>query len=139
VSPITARITWGRKYFTPGPFNLGIWAYPIGTIATLWAMFSTVVFCLPIEMPVDAENLNYAAAAFIGTCSISVGMFFFPFIGAYKWFKGPAHTVDDDSAHDKYEIAEGGKQAAAEADAGNGAARAVSVDAKDVDVDPYTR
>lgn len=127
VSPITARITWGRNHFTPGPFNLGVWTYPIGAISTLWALFSTVVFCLPIEMPVNTDNLNYAAAAFIGTCTISIGMFYFPVFGAYKWFKGPAHTVDDDSAHDKYEVAEGGKQVA-------GGAAAAS-DARDVDVD----
>lgn len=99
VSPITARISWGRRYFTPGPFHLGWWAYPTGIISTLWAIFATVVFCLPIEMPVTAENLNYAAMAFIGTCTISIAVFYCPFIGAYKWFKGPAHTVDDDSVH----------------------------------------
>jgi hypothetical protein len=99
-------------------------------------MFSTVVFCLPIEMPVNADNLNYAAAAFIGTCAISIGMFFFPVFGAYKWFHGPRHTVDDDTAHDKYEIAEGGKQAAGSADA----AAAVEDDVrKDADVDPAVR
>ena len=97
VSPITARISWGRKYFTPGPFSLGVWAYPLGVVSTMWALFSVVVFCLPIEMPVDANNLNYAAMAFSGTCFISVLMYFFPKWGAYHWFKGPAHTVDEDS------------------------------------------
>lgn len=107
VSPITARISWGRRYFTPGPFNLGWWTYPCGIISTLWAIFATVVFCLPIEMPVTAENLNYAAMAFIGTCTISIVVFYFPFIGAYKWFKGPAHTVEDDSAHIMTVVEEG--------------------------------
>ncbi|KAF8069535.1 BAT1 [Scenedesmus sp. PABB004] len=99
VSPITARISWGRRYFEPGPFNLGVWAYPVGVVATLWAIFAAVVFCLPIEMPVDADNLNYAAVAFVGTCTLSTLFFYCPVIGAYKWFKGPRHTVDDDSAH----------------------------------------
>jgi amino acid transporter len=99
VTPITARCTWGRKYFTPGPFNLGVWAYPLGAISTLWMLFSTVVFCLPTQMPPSAENLNYASVAFIGTCIFSLSMFFFPKYGAYKWFNGPAHTVDEDSAH----------------------------------------
>lgn len=98
VTPITARCTWGRKYFRPGPFSLGIWAYPLGAISTVWMLFSTVVFCLPTEMPVTVDTLNYASVAFLGTCAISLGMFFFPKYGAYKWFKGPAHTVDDDSA-----------------------------------------
>lgn len=99
VTPITARITWGRRYFKPGPFHLGIWAYPLGVISTLWMLFATVVFCLPTEMPVSAENLNYASVAFMGTFTISLLMFIFPKYGAYKWFTGPAHTVDEDSAH----------------------------------------
>lgn len=85
VTPIVARITWGRKYFRPGPFNLGVWAYPLGAVSTLWMLFATVVFCLPTEMPVSAENLNYASVAFMGTVAISCLMFFFPKYGAYKW------------------------------------------------------
>jgi amino acid transporter len=67
VTPIIARITWGRSLFRPGPFSLGVWAYPLGIISTLWMLFATVVFCLPTEMPVSADNLNYASVAFIGT------------------------------------------------------------------------
>ncbi|KIY99919.1 hypothetical protein MNEG_8039 [Monoraphidium neglectum] len=52
-------------------------------------------------MPVDAENLNYASVALIGTFLISNIMFFFPKYGAYKWFTGPAKTVDvEDSVMD---------------------------------------
>jgi amino acid transporter len=98
VTPITARCTWGRVHFTPGPFSLGPWAYPLGAISTLW-MFATVVFCLPTELPVTAENLNYASIAFIGTCILSLSMFFFPKYGAYKWFTGPACTIDEESTH----------------------------------------
>eukprot|EP00775_Hariotina_reticulata_P000773 gene773-1085_t len=101
VSPTTARITWGRKKFTPGPFNLGIWAYPIGAAATLFALFCAVIFSLPTAMPVDAENLNYAAMLFIGTCVVSTITFYFPKYGAYKWFKGPVHEVDDSAGRSK--------------------------------------
>jgi amino acid transporter len=94
VTPITARISWGRAYFTPGPFHLGVAAYPLGVVSTLWMLFSTVVFCLPTQMPVDAENLNYAAAAFGGVTLLSCVTFFFPRFGAYAWFRGPVHTVD---------------------------------------------
>lgn len=58
VTPITARISWGRRHFTPGPFNLGVWAYPLGVVSTLWAIAAAVIFCLPTAMPVDAENLK---------------------------------------------------------------------------------
>lgn len=42
VAPSFVRITFGRKRFTPGPFTLGRWAYPINTIATLWVAFAVV-------------------------------------------------------------------------------------------------
>jgi hypothetical protein len=96
VTPITARCTWGR-YFKPGPFDLGVWAYPLAVISTLWMVFAPVVFCLPIELPASAGNLNYASIGFIGTCIISLAMFFFLRCGAYKWFTGPACAADVDS------------------------------------------
>lgn len=69
VTPIIARCTWGRANFKPGPFNLGVWAYPLGAISTLWMVFATLVFCLPTELPATAAHLNYAGIAFIGTAS----------------------------------------------------------------------
>jgi amino acid transporter len=96
VSPTLARITWGRRRFTPGPFNLGKWAYPIGGLACSWALFSAVVFCLPTEKPVTVDNLNYAAVAFLGTLGISLVWFYCPGIGAYRWFEGPFREVDVD-------------------------------------------
>lgn len=100
-SPIAIRITFGAKRFEAGKFNLGKWAYPIGIISCVWAVIATVTFCLPTEMPVNSENLNYASVALCGTFLISNIMFFFPKYGAYKWFRGPAKTVDvEDSVMD---------------------------------------
>lgn len=98
VMPIVARCTWGRSYFEPGPFHLGAWAYPLGAVSTLWMLFSTVVFCLPTQLPASAQNLNYAGFAFLGTTAASLSVFYFPKYGAYKWFKGPMQ-LEDDSAH----------------------------------------
>ena len=42
----------------------------------------------------SVENLNYAAVAFLGTLAISLGWFYCPGIGAYRWFKGPFREVD---------------------------------------------
>lgn len=104
VTPITARVSWGRAYFTPGPFNLGKWAYPVGVVATIWMLFAAVVFCLPVESPPSPDNLNYASVAFLGTTAISLVMFYFPKYGAYKWFKGPVHTVDEEGPDMEVEI-----------------------------------
>jgi hypothetical protein len=43
---------------------------------------------------VHADNLNYAAVAFGGTLAISLIYFYFPGVGAYRWFKGPYREVD---------------------------------------------
>lgn len=72
-------------------------------------IFATVVFCLPTEMPPTPDNMNYASIAFGATCAASTATFFFPRYGAYKWFKGPAHTVDDDSAHVEAGMSPAGK------------------------------
>lgn len=96
VAPIALRITIGAKYFEPGPFHLGKWAYPIGAVATFWACFATVIFSLPTELPVDAENLNYASVALVGTFLLSNLWFWCPVIGAHKWFTGPYRTIDDE-------------------------------------------
>lgn len=96
VAPTTLRITAGRKKFTPGPFYLGAWAFPVGIVSTLWCGFATVVFCLPTEYPVTTETVNYAAMALLGTIFLSLLWFYLPFVGAYKTFKGPARTVADE-------------------------------------------
>ncbi|KAI8472838.1 MAG: amino acid/polyamine transporter I [Monoraphidium minutum] len=109
-APIAIRITVGAKRFEPGPFSLGKWAYPIGVVAVTWAAAATVIFCLPTEMPVTVDNLNYASVALVGTFLISNIWFFFPKYGAYKWFRGPARTVDtEDSVMDIGDASMAGK------------------------------
>ncbi|KXZ54383.1 hypothetical protein GPECTOR_5g461 [Gonium pectorale] len=97
VAPTTARILpWGARRFKPGPFCLGWAAYPIGIAATLWVAFIVVVFSLPNTYPANSENVNYAGVTLLATFTLSLIWFFFPYYGAYKWFKGPVSTLDDD-------------------------------------------
>jgi amino acid transporter len=46
-APIFLRITSGRSRFNPGPFSLGRWAVPIGTIAVAWVSFIVVLLFFP--------------------------------------------------------------------------------------------
>lgn len=41
---------------------------------------------------------SYASILFVGTTLLSLATFYAPGIGAYKWFKGPAHTWTADEA-----------------------------------------
>lgn len=94
VAPSFVRITFGRHRFKPGPWHLGKWAYPINIIATLWVCFAVVIFSLPTVYPVDANtNLNYAGIVLLGTLLLSVVWYWCPFIGAYRWFKGPVSEI----------------------------------------------
>ncbi|GIL66299.1 hypothetical protein Vafri_19898 [Volvox africanus] len=101
VAPTTARILpWGARRFKPGPFHLGWAAYPIGVVATLWVGFIVVVFSLPTEYPVSRSNMNFAGVTLLATFALSFIWFYFPFIGAYTWFKGPVSTLEEKQADD---------------------------------------
>ncbi len=42
-----------------------------------------------------ADNLNYAGVA-VGIVLLGALLFFFfPFIGAYRWYRGERHTIED--------------------------------------------
>ncbi|CAO3679257.1 unnamed protein product [Umbelopsis ramanniana] len=92
--PIFCRITIGRKSFVPGPFSLGKWAVPLGTVACLWVTFISVIFLFPSELPVTPLTMNYAVVV-IGIIVIGAGLWFA--IDARKWFHGPVINVDDSS------------------------------------------
>lgn len=49
--PIFCRITIGRDNFVPGPFSLGKWSVPIGTVACLWVAFISIIFLLYVHFP----------------------------------------------------------------------------------------
>ncbi|GLI62318.1 hypothetical protein VaNZ11_004926 [Volvox africanus] len=101
VAPTTARILpWGARRFKPGPFHLGWAAYPIGLVATLWVGFIIVVFSLPTAYPVKRSNMNFAGVTLLATCALSLIWFYFPFLGAYTWFKGPVGTLEEKQADD---------------------------------------
>ncbi|KAJ2961494.1 hypothetical protein NQZ79_g3279 [Umbelopsis isabellina] len=115
--PIFCRITIGRNNFVPGPFSLGKWAVPIGTVACLWVAFISIIFLLyvqishgsismnisftntpliflrnsPTTSTVDDLNMNYAVVV-IGAIVIGAGLWFA--IDARKWFHGPVVNLE---------------------------------------------
>ncbi|CAK0780294.1 hypothetical protein CVIRNUC_005001 [Coccomyxa viridis] len=96
--PIAIRLL-NNKQFQPGPFHLGKIGLVIGWIAVGWVVFITAVFIMPTAFPVTRDNLNYAGVA-VGIVLLGALLFFFfPFIGAYRWYRGERHTIEDFSAH----------------------------------------
>ncbi|KAI9491946.1 amino acid transporter [Zychaea mexicana] len=91
--PIFCRITIGRSKFKPGPFSLGKWSIPVGSIACAWICFIVVSFLFPYEMPVTASNMNYAVVV-LGAIITFAGIWYA--VDARKWFKGPRITIETD-------------------------------------------
>lgn len=60
--PIFLRLRAGDR-FQPGPWNLGRWSKPVGSIAVVWVAVVTVLFCLPQSSPVTVDSMNYASIA----------------------------------------------------------------------------
>ncbi|KAF2233732.1 amino acid transporter [Viridothelium virens] len=93
-TPIVIALIW-PKNFKKGPFNLGAFSRPVGTIACLWVGFITVVFCLPTSNPVDSQTLNYTPVA-VGI--VAVGAFGSWFLWARTWFTGPIRQIEAERA-----------------------------------------
>ena len=56
--PIFLRITTGRSSFTPGPFSLGRWAVPVGTIAVVWVAYIVIVLFFPPGQMTTAQGMS---------------------------------------------------------------------------------
>jgi amino acid transporter len=85
ITPVFLRLRAGDS-FVPGPWNLGRWSRPIGTIATIWVVFIAILFLLPQFVPVRTDTFNYAPVA-LGVVILFAGGWWV--LSAKNWFKGP--------------------------------------------------
>lgn len=89
--PIWLRITMARKRFQRGPYNLGKLSIPCGVIACLWILFTSVLFILPTQYPVTANNMNFALIPFAFVIGLATLVYAF---SGRKWFTGPVRNID---------------------------------------------
>ncbi|CCM05746.1 uncharacterized protein FIBRA_07978 [Fibroporia radiculosa] len=93
-TPIFLRITSGRNKLVPGPFTLGKWYLPIGSVAVAWVAFIVVLLCFPTAQIANADTMNYSVV-------IIMAVFLFAscwwVLSARKWFVGPLPNIDDRS------------------------------------------
>jgi amino acid transporter len=75
-----------RDAFEPGPWTLGRWSRPIGTIAVIWVVFITILFMLPTASPISAANFNYTPIAVLVVVGFA-GIWWL--VSAKNWFTGP--------------------------------------------------
>ncbi|KAI7887610.1 amino acid permease-domain-containing protein [Mucor mucedo] len=89
--PIWLRITMARKRFQRGPYNMGKFSVPCGIIACAWILFTSVLFILPTQYPITANNMNFAIAPFAFV--IGLASLVYAFSGR-NWFTGPVRNID---------------------------------------------
>jgi amino acid transporter len=85
VLPTFLRLRQGDT-FNHGPWHLGRWSKPIGTLAVLWVVFITVLFMLPTASPVTRTNFNYTPLAVLVVLGFA-GIWWL--VSARNWFTGP--------------------------------------------------
>jgi amino acid permease (GABA permease) len=85
VLPTYLRLRRG-EHFRPGPWQLGRWSRPIGTIAVVWVAIITVLFMLPQVWPVSWATFNYTVVAVVAVLGFA-GIWWM--VSAHNWFTGP--------------------------------------------------
>ncbi|KAJ4468961.1 amino acid/polyamine transporter I [Lentinula lateritia] len=69
--PILLLLARRREPARDVPFSLGVWGYPLNVLAVLWIAFEMVIVSMPVSLPVQPSDMNYASAVFVGFIVIS--------------------------------------------------------------------
>jgi amino acid permease (GABA permease) len=83
--PILLRLRAGDR-FQRGPWHLGRWSIPVGTIAVVWIGFIAILFVLPQVFPISWSTFNYAIVA-VFVVAVGTGVWWLA--SARRWFTGP--------------------------------------------------
>ncbi|KAL2210052.1 polyamine transporter TPO5, partial [Sarocladium strictum] len=89
--PILISLLRGRRFVKNSPYSLGKFGFAINTVSIVFICFASVIFCVPVSLPVTAETMNYASVVFAGFGAISAVWYF---AYARKNFKGPPIMED---------------------------------------------
>ncbi|KAF9085023.1 hypothetical protein BGX27_003640, partial [Mortierella sp. AM989] len=95
--PILCRIVLARDSFEPGPFHLGKMSIPVGIVATIWIVITSILFLCPTGAPVTAENMNYAAVPFVIVIGLCVTYYA---LWGRHWFKPGGSRASETSETD---------------------------------------
>ncbi|UNI22907.1 hypothetical protein JDV02_008751 [Purpureocillium takamizusanense] len=84
--PVLVNLVRHREPVRNSPYPLGRFGTFINITCVVWIIFSVVIFCMPVSIPVDAGTMNYASVVFAGFAAIA---FVWYFAYARKNFTGP--------------------------------------------------
>ena len=97
VIPILVKLMWPQN-FKPGPWYMGRASKYVNAWACIWTLFVSIIFIMPTERPVTAENMNYAIVYLMGILAAALAYWF---AGGKRWYTGPlleAEITEDDSS-----------------------------------------
>lgn len=101
--PIFARVVWGQKKFSPGPFYTGVFSIPIAWTAITFLVFGILLCMFPVGGPnPSASDMNYTCVI---NSAVWLGSMLYYYVDARKWFQGPKITVDLDQLTEEQEEA----------------------------------
>jgi amino acid transporter len=84
--PIFIRVFVAPKRFRPGPWHLGRWSLPVGTVGCAFVVVMTPIMCLPAGTGSDLtlETMNWTVLVYGGPMFLIMVWWI---AGARKWFK----------------------------------------------------
>ncbi|KAJ5999723.1 hypothetical protein N7481_000132 [Penicillium waksmanii] len=90
-----AILLWrGRDNVLPErPFSLGRFGPVVNFLAVAWVIFLDVISCIPTELPVTKENMNYISVVSIGLTSIVLLIYVFSKKGKYLGPRMPSEDI----------------------------------------------
>jgi len=88
--PIFLKLCFSQN-FRPGPWHLGKFSKYINAWACIWTTFVTIIFILPVSLPVSAENMNYAIVYLAGILFFSM---LYWVVRGHKHYTGPLVEAD---------------------------------------------
>lgn len=84
-------------------FKLGIWGLPINILGGSWLVVTSIFYCFPTSLPVDANNMNYAVPVFVGLLSLFIPNWYFYSKKRYI-LPAPLQLHDNDKSSDDNNI-----------------------------------
>ncbi|CAF4229548.1 unnamed protein product, partial [Rotaria sp. Silwood2] len=87
--PIICKLIYGAETggYIPGPWNLEKFSTSINCWSVIWTLFVSIIFLIPTNQPVTAENMNYALVILVGI--LAFAMIYRFVVGAQKYYIGP--------------------------------------------------
>ncbi|KAF2277490.1 uncharacterized protein EI97DRAFT_432359 [Westerdykella ornata] len=91
--PIFIRVCFVGHRFRPGPWNLGRYSAPIGTVACAFVLLMVPILCLPSVVGADLTpaDMNWTCLVYGGPMLAAMVWWF---VSARKWFHGPKVNVE---------------------------------------------